>query len=39
MTVTPQTRIRIVGQVEWSSKRPNEVEVEGLAILDEGPRP
>ena len=34
LTVTPQTRIRIVGQVEWSSKRPNEVEVEGLEPED-----
>lgn len=39
LTVTPQTRIRLMGKVEWSSKRPNEVEVDGLAILDEAPRP
>ena len=39
LTVTPQNRIRLMGKVEWSSKRPNEVEVDGLAILDEAPRP
>ena len=39
LTVTPQTRIRLMGKVEWSSKRPNEVEVDGLAILDDMPQP
>lgn len=33
LTVTPKDRLRLMGEVEWSSKRPNEVEVEGLMLL------
>ena len=33
LTVTPNDRLRLMGEVEWSSKRPNEVEVEGLMLL------
>lgn len=32
-TVTPQHRIRIVGEVDWDDKHANEVEVDGLLIL------
>ena len=33
LTVTPNDRLRLMGEVEWSSKRPNEVDVEGLMLL------
>lgn len=33
LTVTPHDRLRLMGEVEWSGKRPNEVDVEGLALL------
>lgn len=33
-TVTPETRVRLEGEVEWSSKHPNEVEVEHLEIVN-----
>lgn len=33
LSVTPNDRLRLMGEVEWSSKRPNEVEVEGLMLL------
>ena len=39
LTVTPQTRIRLMGKVEWSSKRPTAGAVDGLAILDDMPQP
>lgn len=32
-TVTPQHRIRIVGEVDWDDKHANEIDVEGLIIL------
>ncbi|MGE9984980.1 NirD/YgiW/YdeI family stress tolerance protein [Desulfovibrio sp. SGI.169] len=34
LTVTPRDRVRLMGQVDWSSKRPNEVEVDALAIIE-----
>ena len=33
LTVTPQDKVRLVGHVDWSSKHPNEVEVDALAII------
>ena len=33
LTVTPHDRLRLMGEVEWSGKRPNEVDVEGLTLL------
>ncbi|WP_297827977.1 NirD/YgiW/YdeI family stress tolerance protein [uncultured Desulfovibrio sp.] len=34
LTVTPRDRVRLMGHVDWSSKRPNEVEVDALAIIE-----
>lgn len=34
LTVTPHDRVRLMGHVDWSRKRPNEVEVDALALID-----
>lgn len=34
LTITPENRVRLVGHVDWSKKRPNEVEVDGISIID-----
>lgn len=34
LTVTPRDRVRLMGHVDWSSKRPNEVEVDALAVIE-----
>lgn len=33
LTVTPRDKVRLLGHVDWNRKRPNEVEVDGLAII------
>ncbi|MBQ3059557.1 MAG: NirD/YgiW/YdeI family stress tolerance protein [Desulfovibrio sp.] len=34
LTVRPRDRVRLVGEVDWDSKRPNEVEVDALTLLE-----
>lgn len=34
LTVTPHDVVRLIGHVDWSKKRPNEVEVDALAIIN-----
>lgn len=34
LTVTPHDMVRLMGHVDWSKKRPNEVEVDALAVIN-----
>lgn len=34
LTITPHDRVRLMGHVNWSRKRSNEVEVDALALID-----
>lgn len=33
LTITPDNVVRLMGHVDWSKKRPNEVEVDALAVI------
>lgn len=33
LTITPNDMVRLMGHVDWSRKRPNEVEVDALALM------
>ena len=34
LTITPRERVRLMGHVNWSRKRSNEVEVDALALIE-----
>lgn len=33
LTVTPRDKVRLLGHIDWNRKRPNEVQVDAMAII------